>query len=110
MRFRVSVSGDAMRIVCEQIEPNHWTAWFTNQPETAYDGASPLRAVVRLLDHTPGVDARSLVPDSSRTRDGHLEFVLNRECPDCRGTGEYIGLCEVSPCKTCGGSGRVTCN
>jgi len=26
-------------------------------------------------------------------------------CPDCNGTGEYIGLNEKSPCQTCGGNG-----
>lgn len=96
-----------MRIVCEQIEPDHWMAWFATDPEIAFDGESPLRAVVRLLDNTPGVDARALVPDSARTRDGHLEFVLRIPCPDCRGTGEYVGLIEVGPCTTCGGAGRI---
>lgn len=30
-------------------------------------------------------------------------------CPDCRGTGQYVGLVETDVCRTCGGDGtRVT--
>ena len=29
-------------------------------------------------------------------------------CPDCKGSGQYIGLAtDIGPCKCCGGSGRV---
>jgi hypothetical protein len=29
-------------------------------------------------------------------------------CPDCGGTGQYVGLTVVEPCRACGGTGRLT--
>lgn len=28
-------------------------------------------------------------------------------CPDCKGSGQYVGLWEARACPTCGGSGNV---
>lgn len=28
-------------------------------------------------------------------------------CPDCKGSGEYVGFSVVDDCKTCHGTGRV---
>ena len=30
--------------------------------------------------------------------------MMTNKCPDCHGTGEYIGLNVREPCKTCGGN------
>lgn len=30
-----------------------------------------------------------------------------RTCPDCEGSGEYVGLSKVDDCRRCGGSGEV---
>lgn len=28
-------------------------------------------------------------------------------CPDCGGSGKYVGLLTVDTCRTCGGDGRI---
>jgi len=30
-----------------------------------------------------------------------------QRCGDCKGSGKYVGLVEVSPCRACGGSGEM---
>lgn len=30
-----------------------------------------------------------------------------QRCEDCKGTGKYVGLFEVSPCRSCGGRGEM---
>ena len=43
--------------------------------------------------------------ESDRT--DHLEFVVGGTCPDCDGSGRYVGLNTVEVCGACGGTGRV---
>lgn len=53
---------------------------------------------------------QSLFVDKKRSRLDRVEFVsrhsLPREtCPDCGGSGKYVGLNAVEDCETCGGMG-----
>ena len=38
--------------------------------------------------------------DNLNTR-GERSVHVKQDCPDCNGTGKYVGLFEVTPCKRC---------
>jgi RecJ-like exonuclease len=69
--------------------------------------------VIRLLSASPQLrlDQTMIEPDISRSRAGHREFVIVRSvdvtCPECHGTGQYIGLLAVEACQECNGRGNV---
>ncbi len=92
----------------------HWSAWFTDKPAFTYGGHSALSAVQKLLDSHPernihfeklvqlteGADVREWLEFSIPTR----QLI---ECPECRGTGQYIGLTTVEVCGHCQGERQV---
>ena len=92
-----------------------WSAWFADTPESACGGQRPAEAIQRLMAACPerAVAAADLVPLEARTRHDHLEFAIpNRRpspCPDCGGSGRYVGLQTIETCRTCGGRGTVDC-
>ena len=86
---------------------NRWTAWLESNPETGFGGDTPGVAVSRLLETLPAFDVSNLVADNLRTTDGRLVFLIGEPCPDCGGSGEYVGLTAREACERCGGSGRV---
>jgi DnaJ-class molecular chaperone len=50
-----------------------------------------------------GLNVERITADHEQSSDDRLVFVLG-VCPECGGSGEYVGLNAV---ETCGGSGRV---
>lgn len=70
-------------------------------------------AVERLLDAHPecDIDRATLTKVQGSERHGHVEFCGSRRtaatCPECRGSGKYVGLQTVEDCRACGGSGRA---
>ena len=93
---------------------NHWVAWFEDEPENGYGGETPIAAVQRLLngraERVPEFHGIRAVGSLSRRR--RREFILYPKvartlCPECRGTGKYVGLSVVEDCRACGGSGRA---
>lgn len=89
----------------------HWSAWFSDAPESAYGGEWPADAIRALLWAHPerGVIPEQITSDDDALRDGHLEFLLSTSlppCPDCGGSGRYVGLNSVDVCRACHGSGR----
>jgi DnaJ-class molecular chaperone len=66
---------------------------------------------MRLLDAHPErpVDRERIVGCDAAEGDDHLEFLVPRmirtACPNCQGTGRYVGLQTVEVCRTCGGAG-----
>lgn len=84
----------------------HWTAWLVGSPHVAFGGGTPTSALLRLCEATSGVDADSYVVDPSSSADGRLVFVSSGVCPDCGGSGRYVGLNDASYCNLCSGSGR----
>ena len=91
-------------IICHHTD-NHWTASFADSPETAFGGEWPAEAIKRLVATVPGLDVENITADHDRSSDDRLVFVLGEVCPDCGGTGEYVGLNAVETCGVCGGSG-----
>ncbi len=85
----------------------HWTATFEGHPELNFRGDHPEIALSRLHESLDNYDPNSLIPVEERTTDDRLVFIIGHECPDCRGSGEYVGLNQISPCERCVGHGRV---
>jgi hypothetical protein len=101
------------RIIVERDKGGLWAAWFSGWPEDVQIGRSQGEAVRRLLYRTRDrrIPARDIVIDSGACRDGHLEFIVvtteQETCPDCRGSGQYVGLSVIESCQTCKGTGLV---
>ncbi len=102
------------RIVVERDLGGLWTAWFSETPEEIQIGRSQGEAVRRLLYRTRDrrEPARDIVIDSSACHDGHLEFIVYTatapsKCPDCGGSGSYVGLNVIEDCQTCSGTGAI---
>lgn len=96
-----------MHTVILEKRVDHWSAIFEGHPELRFRGDHPVIALSRLLESLENFDPNSLVPVEERTTDDRLVFVIGNECPDCNGSGQYIGLNEISDCRRCSGHGRV---
>src|SRR5205814_1953872 len=88
-----------------------WVAYFVASPKTAFGGNLPFVAVRRLLEGT-GADADTyqLIREDDREPVDVPALLLTWEppeilfdCQECGGTGQYVGLKEVEPCRVCGG-------
>lgn len=96
-----------MRIICEQTEPNQWLAWVEGNIGQAFPGPTATAATEGLAESLDGVSPDSLVIVKSESRLGRFVFTADTTCPDCKGSGQYVGLVETGDCKSCGGSGRT---
>jgi hypothetical protein len=92
-----------------------WSVWLESEPQQACGGMTPMNAVRRWLElnetRFPGpFDVRRIQQES--TLDRQVIF-LNRKttaeatCPECDGSGRYVGLHLVEDCAACGGAGVV---
>jgi hypothetical protein len=82
-------------------------------PQVGFGGNMPVNAIRRLLEHTDAANGEYwLICDRDLSGTGanpiHRAIIWEQPellfpCGDCRGSGEYIGLTERGPCRTCGG-------
>ena len=97
------------RIIVERLH-DHWVAWFDDAPESAYGGRRPIDAIDALLSAHPerGVALNQVFALHEAVRVDHLEFLVSaaETCPECKGSGQYVGLQAVETCQSCGGNGR----
>ena len=98
------------RIIVERLH-DHWAAWFNDAPEFSYGGRRPVDAIDALLSaHSErGVVRGQVFALQEEVRVDHLEFLVSvaaERCPECKGSGRYVGLQAVETCQFCGGSGR----
>jgi hypothetical protein len=92
-----------------------WVAHFERTPQVAFGGDLPVVAIRRLLAGTEAApETYPLVCNWDRVGDGVLHRLVIWQpprvlfpCPTCKGTGQYVGLSEVGPCKACGGRKMV---
>lgn len=92
------------RIIAEKDPQGHWSAWFAGNPCCAFGGEHPADAVKRLL-HEYGHDPAMIEADYTANREGHMEFTIGAKvCPECGGSGKYVGLNAVDVCRACGGA------
>jgi hypothetical protein len=94
-----------MRIIAER-DAGHLSAWRKDDPATALGGSDAAMTDKRLCNALD-LDVTSIAVDRAGCRTDHLEFVVGAPCPECGGSGRYVGLNAVEGCGTCGGVGRV---
>lgn len=88
-----------------------WIARFKDDPNCHYRSASPEAALNGLLRRNP----HKLPPHygvaevESNYWKGLIEAVVfaKTPCPDCNGTGKYVGLNVIEACATCAGTGSI---
>lgn len=94
-------------IIAEIDSAGHWSAWVENNPCTAFGGNAPAVAVERLLEFA-SLDPMGIHADCSRSSLSRQVFIHGGEpCPDCSGSGRYVGFNSVEDCLGCSGSGVV---
>ena len=94
------------RIIAED-NLGHWSAWFTRRPEMIFRGPSVKSAVDQLMQ-AHGLDPASISLMYHGIGPRRQEFRIRaKACPDCRGSGKYVGLATVENCDRCGGYGRL---
>lgn len=108
------VEKSAARIIVES-DGHHWRAWFADDPADWTVGSLPGLALKRVLaaksDRVP--PTYKVQSDSQRSTEYHLEFLIGPEipeaasCPDCNGSGEYVGFIVIESCHRCGGTGYI---
>ena len=105
----------SLRIIAEDVH-GYWTACFTNtSPNEIFRGHDAMDAIQRLIDNSSEWNLRleDFEPDWENCSAHHLEMVLikplrkRQTCPDCSGTGQYVGLNVVETCAKCGGRGSL---
>ena len=102
------------RIIVES-DGHHWRAWFADDPADWTVGSLPGLALKRVLaaksERVPPL--YKVHSDSERSTEYHLEFLIGPEipetehCPDCNGSGEYVGFIVIEACKRCSGTGFI---
>lgn len=98
----------AIRIITEENPQGRWTAWFDGKLAGASQGENAAHAVRHLVEFS-GCDDSALLADFKRCTDTHQEFILDGIlCPECLGSGRYIGLTRIEDCNNCGGSGVLS--
>lgn len=98
-----------MRIICERVQ-SRWAAWVEGRLETMVNARTPRGAIRRLAAEYPEIDLARIVPTRPETTPGRMVFVCGDVCPDCNGSGRYVGLIKVEDCARCQGSGYVDDN
>ena len=90
---------------------NDWVARFKDDPNCHYRSASPEAALNGLLRRNlHKLPAQYGVAEvESNYWKGLIEAVVfpKTACPDCNGSGKYVGLNVIEACATCGGTGSL---
>ena len=95
-----------VRIIAAPDCTGHWNAWLDGTPATAFGGDAPATAVARLLRaYRWSVDQIESLGSGAPPR--QLFRVRTDPCPDCQGSGKYVGLRVAEICDRCGGKGVV---
>jgi hypothetical protein len=95
-----------MRIIADEMDPGHWMAWDEASPQNGYGGPTPQAAVARLCEAI-GRHPNTFRPSKFSAHRFVLDELTGRRCPDCRGTGRYVGFTTIETCQRCQGSGRA---
>jgi len=118
--FENSLSmSDRIAVLKRQPEGLSWIARLADNPTAEFSGKSPSEALGCLLrgnGWTMSEVVLNMDPDRSNISAGHAEVLirvrrpgLETVCPDCRGSGRYVGLSVVETCHACGGRKVVHC-
>ena len=105
-----SVTAEGLVHIYAAAEHGHRSASFAGRPEISYSGNTALVAAKRLVRAVEGLD-ESTLRGVGQSENGCLAALTVRptdwgsECPECGGTGRYVGLAVIEECEACGGSG-----
>ena len=108
-----ATANNLLRIIAEE-NHGHWSARFDDPrfPDS-YGGSDALGAIRRLVENSPhlGFVVDDFEPDWHECSNTRLVMVfvgeIGEPCPDCGGTGKYVGLHVIEPCQGCEGTGRA---
>jgi hypothetical protein len=99
----------SLRVLAFRAPDGCWRAWLDSQPDVCVSDMTARAAATRLVKGTPGLDAGSLQVIERSGGSGFVVFAVSRSeplrCPDCGGSGRYVGLTVVEDCRACGGRG-----
>lgn len=100
-----------LRILAQLLPNGCWSARFEQHTEIAFEDRVPTVAAMRLVRAVPGLAEESLRIVWLSRRGSRIDFAVSpagqvQQCPECRGTGRYVGLLIVEDCTACGGSGK----
>ena len=106
----------SLRLIAARGPANRdWSVWLEGEPRQACGGMTPMSAGRRWLalnrERFPGpFDVRRVQQES--TLDRQVIFLSRKTaaettCPECDGSGRYVGLNLVEDCALCGGDGVV---
>lgn len=92
-------------------DDGHWTCWFADSPQTSFGGRTAISSLVRMFATlSPPCTMGDIWPLSGlqqlHTRQFTV-FIGTETCPECGGSGKYIGLRAVQPCEGCHGHGQI---
>lgn len=106
--YRLTSDG-SVHIRALRDDDGHWNACFDPHAEIAFGGNTALVAAKRLVQSAEDLD-ESTLRIVYRSEDGRMAGLTVRRsggsCPECGGTGRYVGLAVVEECRACGGTGR----
>ena len=91
-------------IACFDQAAGQWRAWFDGVPQVAFGGLTAINAIRRLLkcvEAGAGTYTVDCEPALGPVLWDPPELFV--PCPDCKGSGEYVGLQQVEVCRTCAG-------
>src|SRR5690606_24523750 len=100
----------------EKNPAGHWSCYKDGRPERSAEGPLPLVALRRCCKmyavdaeaFTQVMRTRSRIVFATDASREELDLLSGLDlCPDCAGTGRYVGLNVVEPCSTCEGTGHV---
>ncbi|MFH5806427.1 hypothetical protein [Alienimonas sp. DA493] len=92
------------QVVRESHSRDYWTAEAGSHAAGGSGPGEALRRLCRALN-IPNADVLPL-PGATIDRQTFRLGPTTR-CPDCGGSGRYVGLRAAEACETCGGCGRV---
>ena len=104
---------DSIRMIVQRGPAGRdWSAWLDGHPEQAAGGHTVMSAVNRWLqlnsDRFPGPFATRINEEKSSL--DHRVVILSSvaRCPECGGTGRYVGLTVIETCRKRDGTGLVS--
>ena len=106
------------RLVCQpnSFGSSQWCVWEEDNPYRRACGDRPIAALQRFLQiNCRGEWRFDLICDEELTGWGQSDCRMRwsppdlyRECPECRGSGTYVGFLSREPCRECAGRGEVS--
>lgn len=98
------------RLIAEPSVHGYWECFAESDSGMAATGEEPLHAFRRLCELFGLPPRRYTIAEQAPNRVVFIHRDARRfddPCPDCGGSGRYVGLNVVEDCGRCGGSGCV---